>query len=87
VRRSRVGGAPLALWVKAVRERSLMVHADGIITPTSQSPWEEVALASRAALSSNYSTIVYGTTDRKTFNVDTKLLTGVQQCIEQILPG
>jgi hypothetical protein len=29
VRRSRVGGAPLALWVKAVRERSLMVHADG----------------------------------------------------------
>lgn len=29
MRRSRVGGAPLALWVKAVHERSLMVHADG----------------------------------------------------------
>ncbi len=29
MRRSRVGGAPLALWVKAVRERSLMVHTDG----------------------------------------------------------
>jgi hypothetical protein len=65
VRRSRVGGAPLALWVKAVRERSLMVHADGNNYSDEPEPREEVALTSRAALSSNYSTIVYGTTDAK----------------------